>query len=182
MSSKENIEFSDLPQECLMAKSEIFDSVDPRGVFNITCRSSDGSILWEEECKNLVVNAGRNDILNQYFRGLSYSASFFVGLKTAGSINALDTMPSKSWTEITLYSNATRPAYTTVASTARSITNSASPAVFNINGSATVGGCFITTNNVPGGTTGTLFSAVDFASARIVASSDTLTVTYTVSC
>jgi hypothetical protein len=68
---------------------------------------------------------------------------------------------------------------------AGSTDNTASPAVFNINGTATVGGCFIVTGagaNTIGGTTGTLFSATDFAVARSVLSGDTLTVTYTISC
>jgi hypothetical protein len=63
------------------------------------------------------------------------------------------------------------------------VTNTASPAVFNINGSATVGGAFLTSNDTKGGTTGTLFSAADFGSPgdRSVVNSDTLSVTYTFS-
>jgi hypothetical protein len=63
------------------------------------------------------------------------------------------------------------------------ITNSASPAAFNINGSTTVGGAFLTSNNTKGGTTGTLFSAADFSAPgdRTVANGDTLNVTYTFS-
>jgi hypothetical protein len=46
-----------------------------------------------------------------------------------------------------------------------------------------VGGAFLTSNNTKGGTTGTLFSAVDFSAPgdRSVVSGDTLTVTYTFS-
>jgi hypothetical protein len=62
-------------------------------------------------------------------------------------------------------------------------TNSASPAVYSINGSTTVGGAFLTSNNTKGGTTGILFSAADFQSPgdRSVVNGDTLTVTYTFS-
>jgi hypothetical protein len=42
------------------------------------------------------------------------------------------------------------------------VTNTASPAVFNINDTATVGGAFLTSANDKSGTTGTLFSAADF--------------------
>jgi hypothetical protein len=63
------------------------------------------------------------------------------------------------------------------------ITNSASPAAFTINGTTTVGGAFLISNSTKGGTTGTLFSAADFASPgdRSVANGDTLNVTYTFS-
>jgi hypothetical protein len=63
------------------------------------------------------------------------------------------------------------------------ITNSASVAVFSINGTTTVGGAFLTSNNTKGGTTGILFSASDFTAPgdRAVVSGDTLNVTYTFS-
>jgi hypothetical protein len=62
------------------------------------------------------------------------------------------------------------------------VTNSASPAVFNINASATVGGAFLTSNNTKSGTTGVLFSAADFTSGdRSVITGDILNVTYTLS-
>ena len=158
------------------------DSIDVHGSFKVICRAADGSVRWEEGISNLVVTVGKNDLLDKYFLGSGYTAAFYVGLKTAGSINAADTMSSKSWTEITDYSNATRPAFTAGTPSSGSTDNTGSPAVFNINGTATVGGCFITTNNTKGGTTGVLFSATDFATARSVLSGDTLTVTYTISC
>ena len=60
------------------------------------------------------------------------------------------------------------------------ISNSASVAVFSINGTATIAGAFLTSNNTKGGTTGILFSASDFQSPgdRSVVSGDTLNVTY----
>ena len=89
------------------------------------------------------------------------------------------------WTEDTTYSNANRPTCTFGTPTTADpsvATNSASPATFNINGSTTIGGAFLTTSNTKGGTTGTLFSAADFSTGdRTVISGDTLTVTYTFS-
>lgn len=180
MSNKEDMKFSDSSGVGLAANHEALDALNPRGTFKIVCHAPDGSVRWEVDSPNLVVNQGKNDILNQYFRGSAYTASFFVGLKGTGTVAAADTISSKAWSEITAYSNATRPAYTTVAPTTQTITNSASPAVFNINGTATVAGCFIITNNTKGGTTGTLFSAVDFTASRNVQNTDTLTVTYNV--
>lgn len=182
MSSKEDMKFSDTSNVGLAANNAVMDEFNPCGVFKIVCYASDGSISWEEESPNLVVNQGKNDLLNQYFRGSVYTGSFFVGLKGAGTVAAADTITSKAWSEVTPYSNATRPAYTTVAPTTQTISNSASPAIYNINATSSVSGCFIITNSTKGGTTGTLFSAVDFAVSRNVLSGDTLTVTYNVSC
>jgi hypothetical protein len=90
------------------------------------------------------------------------------------------------WTEVTAYSQATRPACTFGTATTADpsvITNTASPATFSINGTTTVGGAFLTSDNTKSGTTGILFSASDFQSPgdRSVVNGDTLTVTYTFS-
>jgi hypothetical protein len=90
------------------------------------------------------------------------------------------------WTEVVPYSNATRPAATFAAATTADpsvITNSASPASFSIDDTATVGGAFLISDNTKSGSTGVLFSASDFAAPgdRSVASGDTLNVTYTFS-
>ena len=87
------------------------------------------------------------------------------------------------WTEITAYSQATRPACTFGAATTADpsvISNTASVAVFSMNGTETVGGAFLTSNSTKGGTTGVLFSAGDFQSPgdRAVVNGDTLNVTY----
>jgi hypothetical protein len=185
MSLKDNLRVVDEAAAGLTMGHSAQDSIEVKGSFKVICRAADGSVRWEDELSNLVVTVGKNDLFNKYFGGSAYNAAFFVGLKTAGSISAADTMSSKSWTEITVYSNGTRPAYTAGTAVAGSTDNTASPAVFNINGTATVGGCFIVTGagaNTIGGTTGTLFSATDFAVARSVLSGDTLTVTYTISC
>lgn len=182
MSPKDTLPTADKAAAGLLMGYTAQDSVDVKGVFKVVCKAADGSIRWEDDLSNLVVTVGKNDLLDQYFRGSAYTAAFFVGLKVAGTISAADTMASKAWSEITDYSNATRPVFTAAVPAAGSTDNSVAPAVFNINGTATVGGCFITTNNVKGGTTGTLFSATDFAVARAVLNGDTLTVTYTISC
>lgn len=183
MINKDTINLADGSGAGLAAHHEVNDFVGVAGKFMVTCRDSDGSIRWEDGFPNLVVTTGKNDLLNKYFLGSSYTATFFVGLKGTGTALAADTMASHtSWSEISGYSNATRPAFSPASSTAGSSTNSASAAVFNINATNTVAGCFITTNSTVGGTTGTLFSAADFASTRAVLSGDTLSVTYTISC
>lgn len=181
--SKEILNLSDSASAGLIANHSVSDKIGVSGVFKAVCLAPDGSVRWEEEISNLVVTVGKNDLLNQYFAGSSYTAAFYVGLKGAGTAVAGDTMSSHAgWAEITNYSNGTRPAFTAAAASAGSTSNTASPAVFNINGTATVAGLFITTNNTVGGTTGTLFSATDFAASRSVLSGDTLNVIYTISC
>ena len=160
------------------------------GVFYVTCHDKDGNLKWETSSPNLVVNVGLNDMNTQYFTGSSYTAAWYIGLYGAAASNnpaAGDTASSHGgWTEIVPYSNATRPAATFGSATTADpsvISNSGSPASFDINATATVGGAFLITNSTKSGTTGILFSASDFASPgdRAVVSGDTLNVTYTFS-
>ena len=166
------------------------DKVKAGGVFTIQCQDKDGNLKWEAEAPNLVVNGGLQDMNAKYFTGSSYTATWYLGLYGSGSTNnpaASDTMSSHAgWTEVTAYSQSTRPACSFGTATTANpsvISNSGSPATFSINGTTTVGGAFLTSNNTKGGTTGTLFSAADFQSPgdRSVVNGDTLTVTYTFS-
>ena len=165
------------------------------GVFKITARDKDGNFKWEAESHNLVVNGGLQDMNTKYFTGTSYTAAWYIGLYGSGATNtpnAGDTMGSHGaagsggWTEITNYSQATRPQCTFGTATTADpsvISNAVSPASYSINASVTVGGAFLVSNNTKGGTTGVLFSAADFQSPgdRVVVNGDTLSVTYTFS-
>jgi hypothetical protein len=164
--------------------------VEAGGVFTVQCHDAQGNLKWEATKHNLVVNEGLKFMNDKFFTGVSYTAAWYIGLYGAGASNtpaAGDTMALHTgWTEVTAYSQATRPVATFAASSLADpsvITNSASPAVYSINGTTTVGGAFLTSDNTKGGSTGTLFSAADFASPgdRSVVSGDTLTVTYTFS-
>jgi len=164
------------------------------GVFTAECYDKDGKLKWKAEAKNLVVATGL-----QYMAGTSLDGAtsritvWYLGLYGAASSNNPaydDTMSSHAgWTEVTDYSG-NRPTATFAAATTPGsggapsvVTNSASKATFNITGTATVGGAFLTSNNTVGGSSGTLFSAADFQSPgdRSVVNGDTLTVTYTFS-
>jgi hypothetical protein len=137
-----------------------------------------------------VVNEGLQDMNAKYFTGSSYTAAWYIGLYGAAASNnptANDTAASHpGFTEIVPYSNATRPVCTFGTPTTANpsvASNSASPASYTINATATVGGAFLISNNTKNGTTGVLFSASDFSAPgdRVVASGDTLNVTYTFS-
>jgi len=160
------------------------------GVFKITARDKDGNFKWEAESHNLVVNVGLQDMNTQYFTGSNYTATWYLGLYGAASTNnpaAGDTASSHiGWTEVTAYSQSTRPQCvfgTATTADPSVISNTASPATYSITSSVTVGGAFLISNNTKGGTTGILFSAADFQSPgdRNVVNGDTLTCVYTFS-
>jgi hypothetical protein len=144
------------------------------------CRNEHGELLWVEDIHNLVVNEGLDDILDKYFKGSSYTAAWYVGLKGSGTIAVADTMASHAgWLEDTTYSNANRPTLTLGNVSGQSVDNSASKATFNINGTATLDGGFICTDNTKGGSIGILYGAADFASPHSVLTGYTLTLTAT---
>lgn len=149
--------------------------------YHVVCRDALGRVRWEEHADNLVVTAGLNDILDKYYKGATYTAAHFVGLKAAGTIAAGDTMASHAgWTEVhTTYSQATRPALTLGTVSGGSVSNSASKATYSITGTVTVAGAFVATNSTKNGTTGTLVGATDFSVARACENADTLEVTVT---
>lgn len=181
---------SDAVAATLERNTAPIDKVRAGGVFRIQCIGADGAVKWEAESHNLVVNQGLQYMNSAALGGGAQTTTWYIGLYGASASNnpaAGDTMASHAgWTEVTTYSNATRPTCTFGTATTADpsvISNTASPASFNINGTATVGGAFLTSNNTKGGTTGTLFSAADFAAPgdRSVANGDTLNVTYTFS-
>lgn len=186
----EKAQSTDLVAAALATAKPVTEGAGAGGVFTLQCFDKDGKLKWEESSHNLVVNVGLQDMNTQYFKGSSYTAAWYIGLYGAGASNtpaASDTASSHAgWTEIVPYSNATRPAATFGTATTADpsvLSNSASPASFTINATATVGGAFLISNSTKSGTTGILFSASDFQSPgdRSVVSGDTLNVTYTFS-
>ena len=141
---------------------------------------------WEDTFENLTPDAALNTILSIIYGTTAKSAAFYVGLITGpGSGNtyaAGDTAASHAgWTEAVPYSNANRVTATFPATaTSKSISNSGSPAVFNVNGSATIAGCFLIDNNTKSGSSGNLMGEGNFSSGdKSVSSGGTLTVTVT---
>lgn len=188
--SIERAKANDSVQTGLIAGTQHAEQASATGRFKVECFDKDGNLKWAVESKNLVVNVGLKYMAGAGLAAETQITAWYLGLYGAGASNtpaASDTASSHAgWTEITPYSNATRPAATFAAATTANpsvVTNSASPAAFSINATATVGGAFLISNSTKGGTTGTLFSAADFQSPgdRSVVSGDTLNVTYTFS-
>lgn len=155
-----------------------------KGRFEVVARRKDGSIKWREVIDNLIVNAGKNYILDAGLSAGTPITTWYVGLTTGSpSPAAGDTMSSHAgWTEFTNYDEANRQTWTDGGVSGQSVDNSASPAVFTSSGAAqTVGGMFLTSDNTKSGTTGTLFSAGAFSGGnKTLETGETITVTYTV--
>lgn len=180
----------DIVAGSLITAKGVHESLNATGKYVVECYDKDKNLKWVAESKNLVVNVGLQYMAGVALTSTAQITSWYVGLYGAAASNtpaAGDTMSSHAgWTEDTTYSNATRVAATFAAATNANpsvVTNSASKAQFDINGTTTIGGAFLTSGSVKGGTTGTLFSAADFASPgdRSVVSGDILLVTYTFS-
>ncbi len=183
---KEELKFMDAINAVLRRGPSLEDKIDIKGYWNVE-HWRGGQLLSKFQAPNLVVNVGKNSILDVYFNGATAIAanSWFKGLISLASystIVAADTMASHAgWTEFTAYSQATRPLWTQGSAASQAVTN-ASPVVFSINGAGTVKGGFITSNSTKSGTTGTLWSAALFPSDTVVANLDELRTTYTLSC
>jgi hypothetical protein len=149
-----------------------------KNIYRFECFGPDGNLKWVEEVENLTVNAGLNDLLSQYFKGSSYTAAWFAGLKGTGTAVAADTMASHaSWTEIAGYAETVRQTLVLGSISGQSVDNSASKAVFTSNATATVAGAFVCNNSTKSGSTGTLYGVADFAVARIWAALDVINLT-----
>jgi hypothetical protein len=186
----EKLKVTDHISSGLIAGTKSGEQATATGVYYVECHDKDGKLKWSAESKNLVVNAGLAYMAGTALTSVTQITTWYIGLYGAGASNtpaAGDTMSSHAgWTEVVPYSNATRVAATFVTATTANpsvVTNAASPATFTINATSTVGGAFLTSGSAKSGTTGTLFSAADFAAPgdRSVVSGDILSVTYTFS-
>jgi hypothetical protein len=163
------------------------DALTVEGRYEVWCVGPDGKEKWREQIKNLVTTVGKNDILDKYLKGSSYTQTIVMGLKGTGTAAAGDTQSSHAgWSEVGL---ANAPTYTgnrkAVTMGSASSGSSVSPTQsFAITSSGTVAGCFINNGGsaTVDNTTGVLFSAGDFTGgSKTVANGDTVNVTYTLS-
>jgi hypothetical protein len=173
--------------EMYHALDAVEDVFRPRGTFVIDHYDAKGRHIGQYAVKNLVVNQGKNDILEAYFHDgtVTAASSWFMGLISNSGYSAIaaaDTAASHAgWNEFTGYSESTRQAWGQGAAASQSITNS-TPVTFSINATGTVKGAFIITNSTKGGTSGKLWAAALFSADVPVNNGDQLKVTYTLSC
>jgi hypothetical protein len=154
-----------------------------RGAWHITHRRN-GILLAEYDIKNAITDVGMNYLLDAAFNSGSAIGTWYIGLIDATgytAVDAADTMSSHAgWSELTAYSNASRPTWSSGAAAARAITNGTA-VDFNMNATNTVKGLFIASDNTKSGTTGTLWSAATFGTPSAVNNGDTLGATYSLS-
>lgn len=146
-----------------------------------------GGVVWREEWINLVVDAGVTYILDAGLSGGTPITSWYVLIMQAASspssslptIAAGNTMGSHAgWAEVTAYDEATREAWVEAGVSAKSVTNSASPAEFTIDTNTTyISGAALTSGSAKSGTTGTLYAAGAFGSVRTLNDNEVLRVT-----
>jgi hypothetical protein len=162
--------------ETVESKVGAAHKIGGKTLYHFECRDQAGNLKWEAEAWNLVVDEGLNDWLDKYFKGSSYTAAWYVGLKNVGTVAAADTAASHGgWTEFTSY-NGVRKTLALGAVSAKSVSSS-SAAVFSITGSGTVVGAFLAGTNT--GTGSVLYGAVDFGASRVVTSGDIINVNTT---
>ena len=177
------------PDAALMAQSAEHLGQHISHVYQVECYGPDGQLKWEDTFHNLVTTAGLNHYLSSTLAAGSQIAAWYVGLITGpGAGNtyaAADTMAIHGgWSENVTFSNATRPQWNPGSVSAGSVDNSASKAVFTINGSATVAGCFMAQAQPKspnaGYNVGVLLGEGNFTGGdRLVQNGDTLNVTIT---
>jgi hypothetical protein len=142
---------------------------------------------WDDIAPNTIMTAGKNDLLDKYLAGSSYTAAWYMGLIASGSysaISAADTMSSHAgWLEggagtAPTYSQSTRPAPSWASASSGSKASNAN-IVFSMTGTGTAKGAFLTSVSTKDGTTGILFSAALFSQGdRAVVNGDTVNGSY----
>ena len=193
---KEFSNFGDRAEVIMRSNVVGAESVGIEGYYHVVCRDADGNIKWEEEFPNLVNAVGKQLMLDTLLSGSSYTTvGPFLGLISGASptFAAGDTMASHGgWTEFTNYTvggSAVRgtAVFSAASSTGSSPTNvttkTASAITYTITGGGgTVGGCFLVTgsgaSSTQGNTSGTLYSAGAFSTAKVTTAGDTVSVTY----
>lgn len=193
---KEISGFGDNAQATLQTNAVGTETVGIEGCYTVECRDAQGNLKWEETIPNLVVAVGKQLMLDTLLSGTSYTTvGPYLGL-ISGSGNtfaAADTMSSHAgWSEFVNYTvggSAVRgtASFTSATSSGLSPSNvttkSASAITYTITGAGgTVGGCFLVTgsgaSSTQSNTSGTLYSAGAFATAKVTTAGDTVSVTY----
>ena len=180
----DNIRATDVCEASTKYNTTPSDTMSIHGYYTAICYDAQGNVKWEEPIVNLVTTVGKNLTLDTIL-GNSAAGAVVMGLKGTGTANVADTQASHAtWDEVGLANDPTysgnrkTPSFSAASSGSKTTSAAVS---FSITSTGTVAGCFI---NIGGSatidnTTGTLFSAGDFASSKSVVNGDSIAVTYT---
>ena len=159
----------------------LVDGVIPKGKWNVICRDKHGRIKWRDTIDNLVTDAGEDEVLAATLKNAAQAAWYVMLTDGTPTVAEGDTAASHAgWVEVQTYSESVRETWNGGAVSGQSVDNSASKASFSINGTVTVGGAALISNNTKGGTSGILYSAGAFSGGdKSLANGDTLDVTAT---
>jgi hypothetical protein len=179
----------------ISTSSDMGEMLQASGVYTATCYDAEGNLKWTDTYTNLVTTVGKNDLLDKYLAGSTYTAAWYLGLVDGGTTPtyaAGDTLASHSgWSEIAASvtytaggsaTNRATPSWSSASAGSKSTTATA----FAITGTATIAGTLLCSTQARGtasnGGGGILYSAGSFTGGnKAVASGDTLNVTYTAS-
>jgi hypothetical protein len=198
MIQKEQGGFGDQATIALNAGANANETVGIEGFYEVKCHDKDGNLKWEESFPNLVNAVGKELMLNTLLRtsGTYTTVGPFLGLIGGASPTfgtGSDTMTSHAgWTEFTAYTvggsavrgTAVFAAASSSGSTPSNVTTSAATSVtYTITGvGGTISGCFLVTGSgavsTQSNTSGVLYSAGAFTTAKITTAGDTVAVTY----
>ena len=194
--SNELSNFGDHAEVTMQSNVANSELVGIAGHYHVVCHDVDGNVKWEESFPNLVNAVGKQLMLDTLLAGSAYTTvGPFLGLISGASptFAAADTMTSHAgWTEFVNYTVGGSPvrgtasfsAATSSGTTPTNVTTKAASAItYTITGAGgTVGGCFLVTGagavSTQSNTSGTLYSAGAFATAKVTTSGDTVSVTY----
>jgi len=164
-------------------------NMNVKGRFRTECFRA-GRLIWVDEGPNIVTDEGLNHMLNVTLQAATANATWYCGIFKNNYTPITSSTAAAALGAAGLFGECqdadygtpatNRPAYTVVASTAKSITNSASKATFTMSASITVYGAFVASSQAKTATTGVLYAGRKFDVARAVISADILYVTYTI--
>jgi len=157
--------------------------------WNFECYRKDGTLRWAElDRPNIITNEGLNAWLNIMFHGATQITTWYIfPVETDTAAAGTMTYAVPVFTEWDGYSELTRQEFVEAESTAQSLTNSASKAVYTstetktLYGGALVGGGTDadTISDTAGG--GTLFCYAKFSAGKPVEATDTFKISSTIS-
>jgi hypothetical protein len=193
---KELSNFGDHSVATLQTSAVGQEQIGVAGSYHVVCRDAEGNVKWEEGFPNLVNSVGKQLMLNTLLAGSAYTTvGPFLGLITGATPTflAADTMASHAgWTEFVDYTvggSAVRGTAVFASATSSglspsNVTTAAATAItYTITGAGgIVSGCFLVTgsgaSSTISNTSGTLYSAGAFATAKTTTAGDTVSVTY----